>query len=232
MDGLLATLLQHEQWAAALRHGCITFITDSQAAAADVQQMRGVGPVYRQVLSLYERAAAHDVDVIIEWRPRGTELLRYADMHSKMVDHGDWGVDRAIFGQVCAAWGLVPQVDWFASPWSAQCPVFYSRFLMHGCAGVDAFDFDWRHGGQFSWICPPHMIVGKVLAKVMADRASCVLVLPAWYHVWCGQLQLLPVAASRELPASCIQWGPRAPQRAQRCTALNAGLRAYLVHFR
>jgi hypothetical protein len=103
---------------------------------------------------------------------------------------------------------------------------------MPGAWHVDAFDHCWRlPAGQLSLICPPQTIIPRVLAKIEADRASCILILPAWLHMWHGQLHLLPVRRMCAAPASSITWGQRAPQPAMRSSALMAGLRAYLVQF-
>jgi hypothetical protein len=103
---------------------------------------------------------------------------------------------------------------------------------MPGCAGVDAFDFCWAlPAGAISYICPPHMLAARVLRKVLDEQATCVLVLPAWYKVWHALLSLLPVHKSVKLPSTVITWGDRAPGPAARCSALAAGLQAYLIKF-
>jgi hypothetical protein len=75
------------------------------------------------------------------------------------------------------------------------------------------------------------MLVSRVLDKVLQDKATCVLILPAWYKGWHGLLKLLPVQADSRLPASVVEWGDRAPQVGYRSTAMLAGLRAYKVVF-
>jgi hypothetical protein len=232
MFSLLQALLLHPEWKSRLEHRTVKVLTDNQGVAADMQGMKGCQSVYSYVAKMYELAAAHDVDLVVEWRPRESEPLQYADLHSKFVDVGDWGVSRAVYVKLCDQWQVQPVVDWFARPWSAKCDVFYSQFLMPGAAGVDAFDHCWAlPNGQSSYICPPQMLVAKVLDKVLHDRATCVLILPAWYKSWHGLLKLLPVQADSRLPASVVEWGDRAPQVGDRSTAMLAGLRAYKVVF-
>jgi hypothetical protein len=181
---------------------------------------------------MYELAALHDLELLVEWRPRECDLLQYADAHSKFVDVGDWGVTLVSYMDLCQRWQLDPVVDWFARSWSAKCQVFYSRFLMPGSAGVDAFDHCWRlPQRQVSYVCPPQMLVAKVLQKVLADKASCLLILPAWFKSWHSLLKLLPVQSEERLPASVVVWGDRAPEPNRRSHALLAGLRAYKVIF-
>lgn len=103
---------------------------------------------------------------------------------------------------------------------------------MPGAVGVDAFDHCWAlPDQQYSYICPPQMVVPRVLQKLLQDRANCILVLPAWYKAWHNLLQLLPIQADMRLPASVVQWGDRAPEPGHRSRALLAGLRAYKVVF-
>lgn len=232
MCSLLQTLLLHPDWGPRLEHRTVKILTDNQGVAADMQKMRGCISVFTHVARMYELAAAHDVELLVEWRPRECEALQYADHHSKLVDVGDWAVSLAAYSSLCSQWQVQPVVDWFARPWSAKCGVYYTQFLMHGAAGMDAFDHCWAlPDGQVSYICPPQMLVAKVLSKVLQDKATCVLVLPAWYKVWQGLLKLLPVQADSRLPASVVEWGDRAPQPAGRSKALLAGLWAYKVVF-
>ena len=233
MVTLLASLIASPTWLPHLRHGCLKIITDSQVAAADVSRMRGSPPILQQVCQLYSLAAPHDVELQVEWRPREHPLLQYADYLSKCTDPGDWGLSPQTFADMLAELGCpAPSVDWFAAPWNAKAPRFVARYLMPGACGVNAFDYCWQlPAGQLSLVCPPQTIIPRVLAKLEADRASCILILPAWLHMWHGQLGLLPVLRACAIPGSAIAWGPRAPQPAMRASALMAGLRAYLVHF-
>lgn len=233
MVQLLDTLLQDPPWATALTHGAIKIITDSQVAARDVARMHGAAPVFAQVLDLYTLAASHDVELQVEWRPREHPLLQHADALSKAYDAGDWSIaptalERALRQLHCPA----PSVDWFAAPWNARAPRFVSRFAAPGAWRVDAFDHCWRlPQNQLALICPPHTIIPRVLAKLEADRADCILILPAWFAAWNGTLPLLPIARQCSILATAIQWGPFAPPPSERCAALQAGLRAYLVLF-
>lgn len=227
---LLNLLLADPAWQAKLQHRAVKVLSDNQGVVADIANMRGVGPVFAQVQQIYELCAANDVDLLVEWRPREDMLLQHAVWHSKDVDTGDWGLSPQAYQQVCHAFNCQPVIDWFARPWSAKCGVFYSRYMMQGSAGVDAFDCSWSlPPGQLSYICPPHMIVDRVLRKVLDDKANCILVLPAWFKAWHGMLSLLPVRRQVFVSGAEVQWGERAP--AEKCVALNAGLRAYLVQW-
>lgn len=142
-----------------------------------------------------------------------------------------WGVAPEAYIDLCQQWQLRPCVGWFARPWSAKCHMFYSRFLTPGAAGVDAFDHCWRLSCGVGYICPPQMVVASVLQKILDDRASCLLILPAWYKACHSLLGLLPIQQQTLLHASVICWGDKAPEPNHRSRALMAGLRADNVVF-
>lgn len=56
---------------------------------------------------------------------------QHATMYSAVVNH------CASLHALCVYTRLP---IWFAKPWSAKCPAFYSQYLMLGAAGVNAFD--------------------------------------------------------------------------------------------
>lgn len=229
---LLHTLLAHPVWGDLLRHRAIKILTDNQGVASDVQHMRGCPAVFPHIQCLYELAAHHDFDLTLEWRPREHELLRYADLHSKLIDVGDWALTSEAYTALCQQFHCCPTIDWFARPWSAKCKCFYTRFMMPGSSGVDAFDHCWAlQNDAVSYICPPHMLVARTVRKILDERANCLLVLPAWYKVWHALVNMLPVCMTVKLPATAIIWGDRAPAPSNRCHALLAGLKAYLVMF-
>ena len=234
MASLLGSLLAVPAWRTHLEHGCLKLLTDSKVAASDVARMCSpAAPIHQQLLALYALAAAHDIEIQVEWRPREHPLLQCADSMSKVTDVADWGLSPAAFSAVVAQLGCpAPRFDWFAAPWNAKAAAFASRVLMPGAALVNAFDHCWQlPGGGLSLICPPPSVIPRVLSKLEADRASCILILPAWLHAWHGQLGLLPIDRSCSVPGTLIEWGPRAPSPPHRSAALHAGLRAYLVRF-
>ena len=67
-------------------------------------------------------------------------------------------------------------VDRFADSANAKLPVFFSRYLTPGSAGVDAFSVSWE--GQNNWLVPPIYLVPRVILHCIACQAVGTLVVP------------------------------------------------------
>ena len=115
------------------------------------------------------------MSVEFEWVPRS--LNEYADSLSRVIDFDDWSVSAAFFDHVCSLFGPFT-VDRFASPDSAKCARFYSKFWCPGAEGVDAFSVDWA--GENNWLVPPVYLILRVIFHLEVCSARGVLVVPKW----------------------------------------------------
>ena len=104
----------------------------------------------RHALEIFQFCAANNVSIEIEWVPRS--LNEYADSLSRVIDFDDWSVSTDFFAYISSLFGPFT-VDRFASPDSAKCARFYSKFWCPGAEGVDAFSVDWA--GENNWLVPP-----------------------------------------------------------------------------
>ena len=66
----------------------------------------------------------------------------------------------------------------FATRENAKCTKFYSRFYSNGCAGVDAFNFNWH--GEVVWVVPPPRLGAKTIRHFLNCKSKGVLILPFW----------------------------------------------------
>ncbi len=92
-----------------------------------------------------------------------------------------------------------PTLDCFADVHNARVPgAFNSGVWNPGCLGVDAFAQDWSPPAgptrPLLYVNPLFSQAGRVLAKVLAKRPDCVLILPVWPRWWQALLRRLPVA--------------------------------------
>ncbi|KAJ8912378.1 hypothetical protein NQ315_014746 [Exocentrus adspersus] len=73
-----------------------------------------------------------------------------------------------------------PEVDLFATNVNNKCKTFISWHKDPGALLTDAFTLDWSRVGYF-YAFPPFSIIGKVLNKVIRDKAKGILVVPLWH---------------------------------------------------
>jgi hypothetical protein len=83
----------------------------------------------------------NSISLEMEWLPR--TLNERADYWSRIVDYDDWGISFYLLNMIRYQFHINLEVDWFASPYNAKLPVFYSRFWNESCQGVDAFSESW-----------------------------------------------------------------------------------------
>ena len=96
---------------------------------------------------------------------------------SKVIDFDDWGVSTDFFAYISSLFGPFT-VDRFASPDSAKCARFYSKFWCPGAEGVDAFSVDWA--GENNWLVPPIFLISRTIFHLEVCGARGVLVIPKW----------------------------------------------------
>ena len=65
------------------------------------------------------------------------------------------------------------------------------------------FDINWNNGFYYGF--PPFSVIGKVLRKIVKERATTLLVLPLWpTRVWFPRALRLLAATPRILPTQCL----------------------------
>jgi len=85
-------------------------------------------------------------------------------------------------------------VDGFASPLNARCPRFNTKTRAPGTEAVDALSVAWG-GAENNWVYPPFHLADLVLAKIRADKAAAIVILPEW---WAQPWWAPAVAAANE----------------------------------
>ena len=115
------------------------------------------------------------MSIEIEWVPRS--LNEHADSLSRVIDFDDWSVSSDFFAYISSLFGPFT-VDRFASPDSAKCAKFYSKFWSPGAEGVVAFSVDWA--GENNWLVPPIYLISRTIFHLEVCDARGVLVIPKW----------------------------------------------------
>jgi hypothetical protein len=117
------------------------------------------------------------------WVPR--EHNMWADEISHYMEHDqhDYTLKHELVEAIERAWGIVHEVDRFAS--EENCRVrsgrFNSRFgtSAKGWEWADALTIDWG-SGCINWIHPPYLLIDRVLDHAQQCRAKGTLIVPDW----------------------------------------------------
>ena len=179
-----------------LRHSRLKYVTDSQAAFHAIMGMQArTYQDLERVLTIWQTCVDHDIAFSMAWSPREEPHMQKADELSKLVDNTAWGIADWAFQQIITDLGVDPthlQLDPFAQPEFHRAPRWFSLFRAPGSAGVDGFLQPWRMASgsrpTLCWVNGPFHMMGKVIRKIVAERADCVLVAPKWPQYWTALL--------------------------------------------
>ena len=89
----------------------------------------------------------------------------------------EWSVPQCLFDRLCSVFGR-PSVDLFASRINHKLECFISWHPDPSAAATDAFAFSW--GDFYGYAFPPFSVLGRVIQKIIRDRATILLIMPLW----------------------------------------------------
>ena len=101
-----------------------------------------------------------------------------ADQLSRLLNETtEWSLEPSQFDRVLTMFpGL--NIDLFASHLNNKLPQYVSWLPDKNAAFCDAFLLDWSQ--FYAYAFPPFNLIGKVLRKVVLDRAEIVVIVPEW----------------------------------------------------
>jgi hypothetical protein len=130
-------------------------------------------------------------------------LNEIADHQSRLRDKirlTDLALNHKIFNKICSLWGT-PTIDLFATFQDRQLPRFASEILQPEAVWIDAMKHPWTN--ERGWANPPFALIGRVLQKVRAEKASIILVAPLWpAQPWFASLLAMITDVPMILPRS------------------------------
>ena len=141
-----------------------------------------------------------------------------ADKESRWKNlDAEWMLTPHVFRMLCHKF-YTPDVDLFASRINAQVATYASWKPNPSTTYINAFTIDWGNRNLYAF--PPFCVIGRVLKKLQADRATLLAILPLWpTQVWFPHaLQLLantPLILPQHsliLPQDPGRTHPRAPK--------------------
>jgi len=135
----------------------------------------------RSLVLMNEYRALHELcremDAQLRAEHVSSALNEWADRLSRENDSTDWTLAAEAFDSLNREFGP-HSVDLFASELNTRCRTFYSRRPCPGAAGVNALTQSWVRENE--WANPPFHLVGAVVARILAARATVTLIAPAW----------------------------------------------------
>lgn len=102
-----------------------------------------------------------------------------ADFLSRHFNDGiEWQLDACIFHKICQSFG-VPSIDLFASRINHHTNMYVSWKQDPYATYVDAFTVNWNQF-ELSYAFPPFCLVARCLQKIASEKATTILIVPAW----------------------------------------------------
>ena len=158
-----------------LRNMRVRWFTDNQNVARILRVGSRREHLQAIALDVFFLIVHNQIQLEPEWIPR--ELNEQADYLSRIVDFDDWQLNPEIFSELDGIWGP-HTVDRFANNVNTQLARFNSRYWNPGSEAIDAFTVNWA--GENNWLCPPVMLIGRVIRHAQVCKAAGTLVVPVW----------------------------------------------------
>jgi len=189
-----------------LRHhlpqgGVLSLQVDNQAVLYMLRSGACRNPKYQPfIVRIHEWLHARRTTLVVSWIP--SEKNVGPDRLSRLRCRHEWRLHPALFVWVSHVLAPRPlQIDRFASASATQLPRYNAWFLDPHCEAQDAFAQRWTD--DYNYINPPWPLLGRVLRKLIAEKAKGVVVAPWWPgQSWWPLLQSITRTAVRIPPAA------------------------------
>lgn len=172
---LKAVRLVLESIAAKLMHARVRWFSDNQNVVRILQVGSRKLNLQQEVVKVLNLSLQYQINLEPCWIPR--ESNQYADYLSRIMDNDDWQLNPIVFRLLDHVYGP-HTIDRFASYHNTQLCRFNSRFWNPGSEAVDAFTVNWA--GENNWLCPPIVLIPRVLRHAQQCKAQGTLVVPQW----------------------------------------------------
>lgn len=161
------------------RHNCeILLRVDNTTAISYLNRMGGVQyPHLNFIAQLIWRWCEKRNIMIFASYIKSCENIDADSESRKLNIDTEWELNSKAFSKIVTHFGC-PDIDLFASRINTKCEKYVSWKRDPYAYDIDAFTLDW-HSFYF-YAFPPFSLVLKVLNKIIADRATGIVVVPHW----------------------------------------------------
>jgi len=102
-----------------------------------------------------------------------------ADKESRKNEtYTEWKLNENIFSEIISNFEFQPNIDLFASRINKQLSCFVSYRPDPEATHINSFTIDWSNLEIYAF--PPFSCIGKVLQKIIHDKAKGIIVVPNW----------------------------------------------------
>lgn len=151
---------------------------DNTTAIAYINRMGGVQYPHLNKLarSIWQWCEQRNIWIVASYI--NTSLNTQADTESRrLTPQTEYELSNIVFQDICTHLS-VPKIDIFASRTNTKCKFFISWFPDPEAIAVDAFTVSWSSLDFYAF--PPFNLMGKVLQKVISDKARGIVIAPNW----------------------------------------------------
>lgn len=101
-----------------------------------------------------------------------------ADRGSRQISVGtEYELNNQVFQKIVSIFGE-PKIDLFATNLNTKCKRYISWLPDPQSISVDAFTLSW--GKEYFYAFPPFSMISRTLDKIIQDKATGILIVPAW----------------------------------------------------
>lgn len=195
---MLAVLYAVQSFRAWLRSTSVLIVTDNSTTQAVINKRRSYArDVNDLAITLHAQLEAQALYARASWAPGVT--MTVADSLSRHFASAEWMLNPAVFRAIDRRWGP-HTVDRFATSLNRQLRRFNSALHDPETEAVDAMAQDWSRDNN--WVNPPFAMIGRVVDKILAERARATLVVPMWPTSPWWARTMAAASAWRRLPSS------------------------------
>lgn len=172
LEAVLRMLYTYEK---CLEGQCVQWYTDNKNIVSIIEK-GSMKPDLQEKAIVIQTVCEHSqISLNPIWVNRDNN--RKADSLSRIYDSDDWQISNSVFQYLANIWGPFT-VDRFSCGYNAKCIRFNTRWWCPGTLGVDAFAQNWSN--ETNWMVPPPRLAGKVIDKIVKDKADGTLIVPLW----------------------------------------------------
>ena len=165
--------------------------SDNSTAVSVVRKMGSMSSAFRNLIAsrLWDLAEEHNSWFSVSHIAGSLNLE--ADFYShNLNEHLEWSLPYSVFQELSNRFQS-PQVDLFATRLNTQLPVYCSWLPDPFASFSDAFTLNWSRF-NLSYAFPPFILLSRVLAKIIQDKATVLLVFPLWpAQPWFPRIKML-----------------------------------------